>query len=268
MKIKSLLLVAVITIGVIIAGSVLYFRDGAERAKAGEPEFPAALGKHMEKLREAVPGLDPSREGSTSAAEDAFMERAYPADTISVANMDAARAAFTSKQGQPFPVGKGRPGTWVTVGPNVALYPFTPLRNSFNYVPSAYVAGGRTTSIAISNTCNPGNCRVYITPAGGGVWTTRNALDGQPNWQYLGGPLGINAAGSVILDPNDPSGNTVYVGTGEANICGSGCVAGTGLYKSTDGGTTWSGPLGGDVFKGLGIGAIVVKPGSPNTIYL
>ena len=268
MKTKSLLLVAVITIGVIIAGSVLYFRDGAERAKAGEPEFPAALGKHMEKLREAVPGLDPSREGSTSAAEDAFMERAYPADTISVANMDAARAAFTSKQGQPFPVGKGRPGTWVTVGPNVALYPFTPLRNSFNYVPSAYVAGGRTTSIAISNTCNPGNCRVYITPAGGGVWTTRNALDGQPNWQYLGGPLGINAAGSVILDPNDPSGNTVYVGTGEANICGSGCVAGTGLYKSTDGGATWSGPLGGTTFNGLGIGAIVVKPGSPNTIYL
>jgi hypothetical protein len=58
----------------------------------------------------------------------------------------------------------------------------------------------------------------------------------------------------------------VYVGTGEANICGSGCVAGTGLYKSTNGGDTWT-LLGGNTFNGLGIGEIVVKPGSPGTIY-
>src|SRR5688572_8862127 len=39
---------------------------------------------------------------------------------------------------------------------------------------------------------------------------------------------------------NDPSGETIYVGTDEANICASGCVAGTGIYKSTDGGATWT----------------------------
>ena len=65
-----------------------------------------------------------------------------------------------------------------------------------------------------------------------------------PKWFYLGGPLGINAAGAVTIDRNDPTGNTIYVGTGEANICGSGCVAGVGLYKSTNGGVTWTGPIG------------------------
>ncbi len=268
MKTKMFLPLALLTVVSIVAASFVFLSREAAGEKASEPEFPVALGKHIEQISKAVPGLDPSREGPTSAAEDEFMARAYPADTISVANMDAARTAFSNSAGRPFPTGKGRPGTWVTVGPNEALYPFTPFRNSFNYVPNAYVAGGRTTSIAISNTCKPGDCRIYITPAGGGVWRTKNALDGQPNWQYLAGPFGINAAGSVYLDPNDPSGNTVYVGTGEANICGSGCVAGTGLYKSTDGGDTWTGPLGGKTFSGLGIGAIVVKPGSPDTIYL
>ena len=232
---------------------------------AAEAEYPTALGRYLEKQREATPGSI-VEEGPASAAEAAFQERAYPAGAISVAQMNGAAAAFSSTKGRPFPAGKGRPGTWVSVGPNEALYPGTPLLTSADYIPNRYVAGGRTTSIAISDTCKPGNCTVYVTPAGGGVWRTKNALTGQPNWEYLGGPFGINAAGSVYLDPNDASGNTVYAGTGEANICGSGCVAGAGLYKSTDGGQTWT-KLGGSIFDGLGVGAIVVKAGDPNTIY-
>ena len=268
MKTNLFRLLALLTVVAIAAGSFLFLSREAAGEKAGEPEFPTALGKHMEELAKTIPGYDKSNEGPSSAAEAEFMARAYPADTISVANMDGARTAFSNAKGRPFPRGKGRPGTWVTIGPSEALYPSSQFLNSFNYVPNAYVAGGRTTAIAISDTCKPGDCRIYITPAGGGVWRTKNALVGQPNWEYLAGPLGINAAGSVYLDPNDPSGNTVYVGTGEANICGSGCVAGTGLYKSTDGGDTWSDPLGGNLFDGLGIGAIAVMPGSPKTIYI
>src|SRR4026207_453592 len=270
MKTKFFRLFALITILAIIAGSVLFFLEKErEREKAVEPEFPTALGKHIEKLMEAIPGTggEPS-EGPGSGAEAEFMARAYPSDTISVAQMNAARAAFSTAKGRPFPSGQGRPGTWVSVGPSEALYPFTPFRNSFSYVPNSYIAGGRTTAIAISDTCKPGNCRIYVTPAGGGIWRTKNALDGQPSWKYLGGPLGINAAGAVTIDANDPSGNTIYVGTGEANICGSGCVAGVGLYKSTNGGDTWTGPLGQAELGGKGIGAIVIKPGDPNTIYV
>jgi hypothetical protein len=71
----------------------------------------------------------------------------------------------------------------VTVGPSQALYPFTPFRNSFNYVPNDYDAGGRTTAIAISDTCVPGNCRIFITPAGGG--SAHQERPHQPRWEYL-----------------------------------------------------------------------------------
>jgi len=266
------LTIVLLLVGAVALGTALVFgavRSGGEEEANAEPEFPTALGRHLEQLKEAIPGNSGmASEGPGSAAEAAFMQRAYPDGTISVAEMAGARSAFTAARGRPFPKGKGSKGTWVTVGPSEALYPFTPLRNSFLYVPAAYVAGGRTTGIAIADSCKPGDCTLYVTPAGGGIWRTKNALTGQPHWEYLAGPLGINAAGSVYIDPNDASGNTVYVGTGEANICGSGCVAGTGLYKSTDGGDTWTGPLGGDTFNGLGIGEIVAKPGSPSTLYV
>lgn len=263
----GLAVMAAAVFGIALSGS------GTTEAR-GEAELPMALGRHLDKLRETVPGNQGmAAEGPASGSEDAFLQRAYPDDVISLAEAAAARAAFSSAKGRPFPRGKGVKGSWVSVGPSQALYPKTPLRNSFNYVPTDYVAGGRTTSIAIADTCVPGNCKLYVTPAGGGVWRTKNALTGQPNWEYLGGPLGINAAGAVTIDPNDPSGNTIYVGTGEANICGSGCAAGVGVYKSTDGGDTWTGPLGGPAtdtgnpLAGKGVAEILIKPGSPQVIY-
>jgi hypothetical protein len=155
----------------------------------------------------------------------------------------------------------------VTVGPSDALYPKSPLRSSYSYVPTDYFAGGRTTAIAIAATCVPGDCRMWVAPAGGGVWRTKNALTGEPSWIYLSGPFGINAVGSITIDPNDPTGNTIWVGTGEANICGSGCVAGVGIYKSTNGGDSWVGPLGGKELSGKGVASIVIKPGDSKTVY-
>lgn len=260
----SALLGAGVVAGVAMTGSAV---PAPAQAAVGDGEGPAALSRHMEKLRQAVPGNGgESREGPGSAADDDFAAKAYPAKTISVAKAEASRKAFKNVQKR-FPKGKNRKGTWVTVGPSEALYPFTEFRNSGNYVPNAYVAGGRTTAIAISDRCTKGRCRLYVTPAGGGVWRTDNALAKTPKWRYLAGPFGINAAGSVTIDPNDRSGDTVYVGTGEANTCGSGCVAGVGIYKSTNAGRTWTGPLGQGALGGKGIGQIVVTPRQPKVLY-
>jgi hypothetical protein len=227
---------------------------------------PLALSRHLERVRQAIPGLGGEAEGPGGADAEKFVALAYPDTDIPLARLNAARRAAASLSGRPFPTGKGRPGTWVTVGPSQALYPFTQFRNSFGYVPNTYIAGGRATAIAIDPNCAQGNCRVWIYSAGGGVWRTKNALSGQPHWEFLSRSFGIQSGSSITLDPNDPSGNTLYVGTGEANASGD-SAAGVGMYKSTDGGNTWIGPIGASVFGGRAIGSIAVEPGDPDTIY-
>ncbi|WBB68601.1 sialidase family protein [Micromonospora sp. WMMD812] len=233
-------------------------------AAVGDGEMPGATGAHLERLWQTTPGNDGmSPEGPGGAAQQEFLERAYPANAITIAQFDRSKAAYSAAD-------KRSRGSqrWTNVGPSEALYPFTRFRDAYNYVPNEYVAGGRVTSLDISPDCNQLLCRAYATPAGGGVWGTLNILAAQPKWFYLGGPLGINAAGSVKIDRNDRTGLTIYVGTGEANTCASGCVAGVGLYRSTNGGLTWQGPLGKDVLAGKGIGEITIKPGDPKTLYV
>jgi hypothetical protein len=239
----------------------------ASSATTGEREsLPPALSKHLEKLKQTLPG-NGGLSGPGTPEEEAFLFKAYPATDIPLALLDAQRAAVQSINGRPFARGKGKTGTWVTVGPSNALYPLFPFRTFSSYVPAQYAASGRTTSLAIDNTCVPGHCRLWAGPAGGGIWRADNALTGQPHWSYLATPFGINAVGSLVLDPNDSSGNTIYAGTGEANASAD-SAAGVGLYMSTDGGNTWNGPLGKSVFNGRSIGTIAVQPGNPKVIYV
>ena len=88
-------------------------REGVE-IEAGEGEaYPPALSRHLEELSRLLPGNQGmAEEGPGSAAEAAFMARAYPADTISVAEMDRARTAFIKAKKRAFPRGKPKPGTW------------------------------------------------------------------------------------------------------------------------------------------------------------
>src|SRR5262245_49789584 len=75
----------------------VWYEHELEEAQEAEPEFPAALGRHLERLKEASPGnIREENEGPWSGGEAEFIARAYPADTISVAQMDASRAAFSN----------------------------------------------------------------------------------------------------------------------------------------------------------------------------
>jgi hypothetical protein len=253
------------------AGSSGREASRAVPTKAGG-EMPSALDRHLAQLSKAIPGNggepgeSSSLEGQSSAMMQDFIELAYPKKDIPLSSIEAARDAIAAAQARS--PGR-RKGQWVQVGPQTALYPFTPLRNAAGYVPNEYAAGGRTTDLVIDPNCGlPGaRCRMWITPAGGGVWRTENALAPSPKWEYLSGSFGINSIGSITIDPNDPSANTLWVGTGEGNTCGSGCVAGVGLYKSTDGGDHWTGPIGQDAFNARGVGTIAIKPGNSNVIY-
>ncbi len=263
-RVLAALLACVVAAAVTLLGTDQGPANG--RALETNRKMAAGLSKHLEKLRQSIPGLGGELGAGGGAEAEEFMAQAYPDTDIPLERLQNARTAAGRINGKNFPTGKGRPGTWVTIGPSNALYPATEFRNSFGYVPNDYVAGGRATAVAIDPNCGNGNCRLWMFAAGGGVWRTKNALDGQPAWQFLSGAFGMNSGSSITLDPNDTTGDTLYVGTGEANASGD-SAAGVGMYKSTDGGDTWTGPLGASVFAGRAIGSIAVQPGTPSTIY-
>ena len=67
----------------------------------------------------------------------------------------------------------------------------------------------------------------------------RRARRARPTWIAPPDDLPTNAFGSLIVDADDATGNTLYAGSGEPNGSGD-SEAGLGLFKSTDGGDSWT----------------------------
>lgn len=75
----------------------------------------------------------------------------------------------------------------------------------------------------------------YMGTTGGGVWKTRNA---GITWQNVSdGFFQTSSVGAIAVAPSDPE--IIYAGMGEACIRGN-VSPGDGVYRSTDGGHTWS----------------------------
>jgi len=102
--------------------------------------------------------------------------------------------------------------------------------------------GGRTRVVFFDpNDVGPNNGdgvdfnKVYAGGVGGGLWVNNNIEDELSEWQIVPGLAANLSVSCYAIDPNDS--NVIYIGTGEQYT--SGAAIGTGLYKSTDGGTTW-----------------------------
>jgi Arc-like DNA binding domain len=211
---------------------------------------------------------EPQRESGESGDGDLeWQMHAAPGTEIPMAAITGSRADWQAlkARGNASLAGNGK---WTNLGPDNAVYPLNPSRNRFVYVPNEYVAAGRTAHSVIDPNCRPGDCRYWIANAGGGVWRTNDPFAAEPKWEYLSGNFQHNNTAALELDPNDSTSDVIYAGTGEPNTCRSGCIAGVGLYKSKDGGSHWSGPIGTQYFAGRGIGSIQVKPGDPSTIFV
>ena len=92
--------------------------------------------------------------------------------------------------------------------------------------------GGRST--AVTGIAGKPNT-YYMGSTGGGVWKTTNAGE---NWSNISDGF-FDVASIGAIDVADADHNVIYVGTGTACIRGN-ASTGRGMYKSTDGGETWS----------------------------
>ena len=191
---------------------------------------------------------------STWEAEQTAL-RAFPGDSIPLSALQNSLNTFAK-----FKKAHGRKtGQWLQLGPTTeARYPA--FLDQFLGGGKDYVASGRVTALAIAPDCTKQHCRLYVGAAGGGVWTTDRALANNAdtlNWRFVTSALDSNAIGSILIDPSDPSGDTVYVGTGEGNAAVDN-EAGVGIYKSTDAGQTWSLVPGSDAFNQRAVGTLAI----------
>jgi photosystem II stability/assembly factor-like uncharacterized protein len=161
-----------------------------------------------------------------------MLQRLWPDREISVDDYLSAHnaaAAFrrTSLDDQP---------PWVAAGPNNI--------------------GGRMTDIV----GHPTNSQLfYVAAASGGIFKTTN---GGTDWTPIFDSAPGLSMGAMAIDLSHP--DTIYAGTGESNSAGY-SYFGSGVYKTTDGGTSWA-HLG--LTETRYISRIVVDPDNPLSVWV
>ena len=259
------------------ASSFLSNTQSQAKAKA-QPSTSRLL--TLQRDLETALGRGESGEGSrlNGPEQERYDNIAYPKTVIAeVQRTKAAKAAKALDK-----IAAAPSQAWQLVGPNGV--PADALVASESTGASAgTIFSGRATAIAVAPNCSPASCTMFIGAAGGGIWKTSNALAATPTWKPNSDGIPSNAIGSIAFDPNDATSNTLYVGTGEPNGS-SDSEAGVGLYKSIDGGNSWSLVAGSTaanapcadnpssltcpVATGRSIGAVAIDPANASHIFI
>ncbi len=145
-----------------------------------------------------------------------YVQRSFPYDTISQAKRQASLK--------------------FAVAENLKLAANSKLRRSAS-APPVWVPAGPTNipGRIVDVEAVAGNIStVYAGSAAGGVF---KSTDSGNSWTQIFDNYGSYSVGDIAIDPNNSS--VIYVGTGESNPAFD-TYEGDGIYKSTDGGTTFT----------------------------
>ena len=137
---------------------------------------------------------------------------------------------------------------WQPIGPSR-------IPNGQTYGTNRVDVSGRVSCLAV----DPSDPKhLLLGAAGGGIW---ESTDSGATWTPRTDQMPSLAIGAVIFDPSNP--RRAYAGSGEGNFYAN---LGAGVYKSLDGGTTWTVAALGP-FKGVGFFRLVLDPKDASILY-
>ena len=206
-------------------GSLLFLTGKSEKTVSYREQFGYYLMKNNGKIPRA----------ERRPSDWFFRQRAYPYDSIPILEHREAVDKAARMVARQTALGATTP-TWEESGPT--------------NIP------GRITDLAV-HPSQPST--IYAAAAAGGVF---KSTDLGASWTPIFDEQGTPGIGAVTIDPTDP--NTVYIGTGEVNPA-SDTYEGTGIYKSTNAGATWTN-IG--LPNSYRIGRIVVDPNDNQRIFV
>jgi hypothetical protein len=248
-------------------------RRASGRAKARRPPG----GKALQRLFQYLVRRDPAIIGEVVAAVPAARSARLPMRLTDRARKAAAvrtgatsrkapmarplaaaivkTATALSRRRRVAPRRMARPGA--VPAPGAGWQPLGPSRipNGQTYGTNRVDVIGRVACVAI----DPGKpAHLLCGAAGGGIW---ESFDQGLTWAARTDHLPSLAIGALAFDPTNPK--KVYAGSGEGNFYFN---LGAGVYRSTDGGTTWT-VLTTAPFLGEGFYDLVIDPSKPKVMY-
>lgn len=163
-----------------------------------------------------------------------YNQRAYPDNIINKTAINEARLQFKSIMSTRAP----QENDWSFLGP--------------------LNTGGRITDAAISP---DNNDHLYVSTAVGGIFRT---YDKGLNWEPIFDDIAVPSIGNIAIAPSNAQ--RIYAGTGEANgSATSGAFFGNGIYRSDNGGDSWTAT---GLEDSNHIGRIVVDPQDPDRVFV
>lgn len=241
---------------------------GRGAREGGEPSPRPAGGKALVRLLDllAASGYEEAAHATVALAVDddqrgEFVARLKEIASLPLRSLTAPANGRRSKRRAPDPRGaiaeeiaaeylsaSALRGPPTPTGPQWrSLGPWT-IPNGQTYGASRVNVSGRVAAVAV----DPSNSAHVLTgAANGGVW---ESADRGNTWSPRTDYDATTAVGALVFDRTNP--RTVYCGLGEGNWW---WWLGTGILRSTDGGTTWS-PLCTAPFVGQGFYDLAIDP--------
>lgn len=138
-----------------------------------------------------------------------------------------------------------------------SLNMWTPLGlNSWTNGNSGYNPGnGRLNAVTVDIT-NPD--KIYVAAPSGGIWITK---DGGMSWNTTFDTMSVLGTSAIAINPDDH--DIIYAGTGDRDAWDT---KGTGIYKSINGGSTWTATNLHFGASYRNINKILINPLNPNKI--